>query len=251
MKLIDYFDKLCIVHLPNREDRYRALEHELRVLGIDICGPKVQVPPAPMPADANGYQSKGVHGNFLSHYEILRDALKDGVESVWVLEDDAIFSRYMVSEQERTVDVLSSMPWGLCYFGHTLRRELKGAERGWVPFSGPFCWAHCYAVHSRTLARLVSYMEETMENPPGHPRGGRLYIDAAYTLFRQMNPDVLSLVANPVMSVQKGSPSSISERKWYDHFRFGRLVANAARAGRDECWRRTGWYACGSGTVDL
>ena len=65
--------------------------------------------------------------------------------------------------------------------------------------------------------------------------------------LRILGMDILTLVANPVMSVQKGSRGSIADGRWYDHFRLERLLANTARAGKDECWRRTGWYVCGTG----
>jgi len=33
---------------------------------------------------------------------------------------------------------------------------------------------------------------------------------------RRFNPDVVALVANPVLSVQKAAVSSLSQRSWYD-----------------------------------
>ena len=40
MNLYDYFDRISIIHLPERKDRYDALSKELRKPGIDIQGPK-------------------------------------------------------------------------------------------------------------------------------------------------------------------------------------------------------------------
>jgi hypothetical protein len=242
MKLIDYFDRTCIIHLPERVDRFLALERELKPLGIDIRGPKVQIPYAPRPEDANGFPSRGVYGSFLSHYGILRDALQDKLNTVWVLEDDAIFSRRMALEQDRIVDFLQGTEWDICYFGHSLNRELDGMERGFVRYHGEFRWAHCYAVHGRVLPRLVGYLEETMTNPRGHPRGGRVYIDGAYALFRRFNPDIASLVANPAISLQKGCVSSLGESHWYDRQPFTLPLVTVARRVRDELWRRTGLY---------
>jgi hypothetical protein len=240
MKLTDYFDRTSIIHLPERQDRFRSLKRELRTLGADIGDPKVQIPFAPRPAEANGYSSRGVFGSFLSHYEILKAAQTDGLETIWVLEDDAIFSRRLARQQEAIVAFLRRTPWDLCFFGHTLGRELEGREQGLIPYDGAFDWAHCYAVHSRVLPRLVPYLEETMTHPPGHPRGGRVYIDAAYSLFRRLEPDVVGLVANPVLSLQKGCSSSLGSGAWYDRQRLLRPLVALARSARDECWRRTG-----------
>ena len=243
MTLLEYFDRVSVIHLPDRVDRFRALKRELRCLGIDLHDPKVQVPHAPKPGDANGFPSKGVYGNFLSHYEILKGALHDGLRTVWVLEDDAIFSRRMLRQQEQIVEFLSQTPWDLCYFGHGLKCELVNMAEGLVRYSGPFRHAHCYAASSQVLARLVSYLEETMDNPPGHPRGGRMYVDGAFSLFRRWNPDVVSLVANPLMCRQKGCRSSLGAVRWYDQYRLTATLATTARWVRDECWKRLGWPA--------
>ena len=45
-------------------------------MGIDIPLPEVQVPYVRRPEDANGFPSRGVYGNFLTHLGILREAWK-------------------------------------------------------------------------------------------------------------------------------------------------------------------------------
>ena len=44
MRFIDYFDRISIIHLPERTDRYEALECELKCIDIDIKHPKVRNP---------------------------------------------------------------------------------------------------------------------------------------------------------------------------------------------------------------
>jgi glycosyl transferase, family 25 len=238
MALYDYFDRIAIIHLPERKDRYDSLARELRALGADIRQPKVEIPHAPMPEDANGFPTRGVYGNFLSHLAILRQAMNDGLRNVWVLEDDAIFSRRMRRNQDALVRDLSERPWDLCFFGHSLtKRQLATVSAGLAPATEDFYWAHCYAANARVLPRLVAHLEQAVSRPVGHPLGGKLYIDAAFTLFRRANADVVSLVANPVLSVQKGSVSSLAQRKWYDDIAMARPVLAAARDVRDYCWK--------------
>lgn len=240
MRLCDYFDRVAIIHLPERRDRYRALAQELRRIGLDIQDGKVQIPHAPMPNDANGFPSKGVYGNFLSHLEILRSALRDGLQTVWVLEDDAIFSKRLERQQKEVVRGLEEWPWGVCFLGHSLKRELRTCARGLVVPPADFIWAHCYAVHARALSRLVQYLERAVVLPQGHPEGGKLYIDGAFTHFRRLNPDVLTLVSNPALSVQRGSPSSLNRQKWYDSLSWSQPLVSIARQLRDEWWRLQG-----------
>jgi|SRR5579871_322845 len=237
VNLYEYFDRIAIIHLPERKDRFASLTSELRGLGIDIRQPKVEVPFAPRPDDACGFPSRGVYGNFLSHLTILRRAREDGLQSVWVLEDDAIFSRRMRREQAALVERLQHTEWGLCFFGHSLTRELAGEPVGLIRPPGDFMWAHCYAVHARALPRIVTYLEQAIELPAHHPSGSKLYIDAAFTLFRKFNPDVVTLVGNPVLSLQKRCPSQLNDPRWFDTLSLTRPLVNLARRMRDEWWR--------------
>lgn len=240
MTLVEFFDRTCIINLPERPDRLKLIRKELRRCGGEQHPEKVQVPFAPKPEDANGFKSRGVYGSYLSHYNILQDALRDGLETVWVLEDDATFCHRMVRKQDWIIERLRAEPWDMCFLGHSLTRELDGMPRGLVHHSAPFRWCHCYAVHARVFTRLLAYLEQNIQNPPGDPRGGKMYIDGAYNLFRRFNSDVVSLVANPALSVQRGSVSSLVSGRWYDRSRLFTPVIAAARSARDELWRWTG-----------
>lgn len=61
-------------------------------------------------------QGAGAWGCYKSHLAILEKALNDGVESLLVFEDDAIFCENYV---ERSEDFLAALPpnWGLAYLG--------------------------------------------------------------------------------------------------------------------------------------
>ena len=172
MTLYEYFDRIAVIHLPERRDRLGSLSDELGGLGVDIRQPRVQIPLAPRPSDASGLPSRGVYGNFLSHLGILRQAWRDGLQTIWVVEDDAIFSRRMCREQGALVERLKQSDWDLCFFGHSLTHELANQPTGLVPPNGDFIWAHCYAVHARVLPRIVAYLERAVDLSVGHPDGG-------------------------------------------------------------------------------
>jgi glycosyl transferase, family 25 len=244
MSILDYFDRLAIIHLPQRQDRFRALRSELSRISIDINGPKVTIPSAPVPESANGFPSRGVYGNFLSHLEIIESAYRDGLDSVWVLEDDAIFSRRFQTDQQRIVDYLQSSKWDLFFIGHSISKGLPVSPTGLLRFSGPFLWAHSYAVHRTVMPRLIEYLRKTIDRNVGDPDGGKMYIDAAQTLFRKFNPDVICVVSSPCLSVQKGSPSSLNSAPWYDRNSAAHFFVSHAREVRDELWRR-GWLRIG------
>jgi hypothetical protein len=240
MGVLDYFDRLAIIHLPNRTDRYKSLKHELSRIGIDIEDPKVSIPDPPMPETANGLASRGVYGSFLSHLEIIESAYSDGLDTVWVLEDDAIFSKKFNSQQTAIAEYLRANEWDQLFIGHTVLEELPVSPTGLLRYSGPFIWAHSYAVHRRIMPRLIEYLRKTIEREEGHPEGGKVYIDAAYFFFRQLNPDVICVVSSPCFSVQKGSQSSLNAPLWYQRSVFAAGV-NLGREIRDEFWRH-GWW---------
>ncbi len=240
MEILDYFDRLAIINLPDRDDRRRALTKELSRIGIDIDSPKVTIPDPPMPKTPNGFHSRGVYGSYLSHVEIIEKAYRDGLDTVLVLEDDAIFSRRFRNQQQAIAGHLHDHEWDLCFIGHTVHKKLPDSPTGLLRFSGPFIWAHSYAVHRRVMPRLIEYLRQNEQRENGHPEGGKMYIDAAFFFFRQLNPDVICIVSSPCLSVQKGSPSSLNPNSLYQRNSGVRFAMNLGRAMRDECWRQ-GW----------
>jgi glycosyl transferase family 25 len=241
MNLLDYFGRVYVIHLPDRVDRYRALQRELARVGIDIKDPRVRIPPAPTPLSPNEMPSTAIYGNFLSHLNILKDAFKDNCRAAWVLEDDAIFRTRFLSDQRRLATSLDARKWDFCYLGHNQTRNLCIDATGLVPYDKTLIWAHCYAINRTALSGVIQYLERTLANPSGHPEGGKMYIDGAYSMFRQRNPDCVTLVANPLLSVQRGCRSSIAGRRWYDRGSLVSPIVAAARLCRDESWRRLGW----------
>ena len=237
--LLDYFDRLAIIHLPDRVDRFRAIRRELASIGVDINDPKVSIPDPPMPESAHGYVSRGVYGSFLSHLDILETAYRDGLETVLVLEDDAIFSKKFRKQQSTVCQHLRENLWDFCFIGHSWDPSFPNSPTSLMRYSGPFIWAHAYAVHRRIMARWIDYLQKTTEREEGHPDGGKVYIDAAQYLFRHFNPDVICVVSSPCFSVQKGSPSSLNAQKWFKRFPF-KIAVDAGRVLRDEAWRE-GW----------
>ncbi|MEN3147031.1 hypothetical protein ABCW43_06930 [Neorhizobium sp. IRAMC:178] len=233
--LFEYFERVEIIHLPERTDRFRALSRELARSGYNIKD--ASIPHAPKPDGTFGFPSIGVYGNFLSHLDIITRAKGEGASTVLILEDDAIFSRRFKQRQLAIADQLSKTPWDILYIGHSLQ---GGTSTRVTPdlarFTGDLLWAHCYAINRSVMQRLTEYLDYTLKAPPGDPKGGKMYIDAALTLFRRQNPDVVCLVTDPCLSVQKGSQSNLGKGKSW----IGRNLPQALSLGRsfrDECWR--------------
>jgi hypothetical protein len=242
--LLEFFDRVYIINLPERVDRYDEIREELGMIGIAIDDPKVTIMHGQWSESANGFSSLGAYGNFMSHLRILRDARSRGLRNVWIMEDDAIFRRQArsVELQSRIVARLREGAWDLCYLGHRISaarlKSLPGSLLAPFPANEEFLWAHCYAVSEHGLGPLLAYLEETLVNPPGHPRGGRMYIDGALNMFRRFHPQAVTWVSTPNLSGQRGSKSSLAQHRPYDGIALLQPIVRRMRRLRDEIWRQ-------------
>lgn len=235
--LEQFIDQIYIINLPEMTKRCEATLKELARLGIRRDSTKIQIPFAPRPADANGFSSRGVYGNFLSHIGILKDARDKGFKRILVLEDDAYFSKRFERQQEDLVEALESIAWDICFPGHSLKAEIVDQPDGLVRTQAGFMWAHCILVNHTILDRLIAYMEATIDRPVGDPLGGKMYIDGAYSMFRTLEKDVRSFVWKPVLSLQRRGPSSLGMNHWYDRIRILAGFVACLRAFCDFLWR--------------
>ena len=244
MPILDFCDRIEIIHMPNRVDRMVALKPQLARIGISIDDPKVHIPHAPTPADPFGFPSKGVHGNFLSHLDILTRALNENRKNVLILEDDAIFRSLFSNRefQQRFICQASKIAWDFCFIGHSVNVPSSACEPNLVQCNAPFKWSHCYLVNGAVLPRLVNYLNKVLHRQAGHPDGGKMYIDGALSMFRTLNPDCVCLISKPCISIQAGSPSGLGGGRWYDHNPLTNRIITSMRRSRDEIWRATGCF---------
>ena len=232
--LLDSFERVYIINLPERTDRYAQIEQELASIGIPIDSDKIRIMAGQWSDSANGFTSLGAYGNFMSHLRILREAAADRLHNVWVLEDDATFRHRLRSTelQSLVASRLAQDDWDLAYLGHCIDPAFlkPHAHELFVPVASDleFLWAHCYAVSALGLPELLAYLEETLVNPPGHPRGGRMYIDGALNMYRRQHPKATTLVSPMNLSYQRGSASSLAGRKIYDKLKFCLLYTSDA-----------------------
>lgn len=233
MKTIDFFERTWVINLPSRTDRRRAMERELRRAGLPLTPGRVDIFPAIRPEDPGPFTSIGVRGCYESHVSILRQAQEQGWRNVLIMEDDlTIADRYRDAE-DRLMAQLASLDWDFVYFGHTLELPpLATSEPVLQPFPGPIVTAHFYGINARVLEPLLTALDQMRARPPGHPDGGPMHIDAAYTTFRAQHPEVVTLVANPNLGWQRSSRSDIHASRWFDRTPGLRSLVNKLRAGR-------------------
>lgn len=227
MKMMDFFDRIYVVNLPERKDRRKMIVQELDKAGMSLTSNKIEIFPAIRPKDAGEFPSIGARGCFLSHFNILKKAKEDGLANVLIVEDDLTISKQFSLDQEMLVERLRCTDWDFVYFGHGEKTEAT-VQTKLQPFFEPMMLTHFYGVNGKTLERLLSFLEQLQQRSAGHPDGGPMHLDGAYSTFRGQNPDVVTLIASPNLGWQRSSRSDI-HLNWFDQVPVFREFTGVAR----------------------
>lgn len=227
MQLFEHFERVYIVSLPERTDRRKDIAKELHRLGYRVDGVHIRYFDAIRPEDQGNFPSIGARGCYLSHLNILKEAIRDELHNVLVLEDDVSFSPHWHDMPNHLLDPLVTQPWHFAYFGHN--EDIDSATPTLSQVESPIATTHCYGVNQSVMKPLYLYLEACLSRPAGHPLGGAMHVDGAYSLFRQQNPDFMTLIATPSLAFQRSSRSDIYPNKWYDRNVYLQHIAGIAR----------------------
>ncbi len=227
----DYFDRVYVINVPVRTDRRRAVVRELERAGLPLAAGRVELFPAVCPADAGGFSTPGSRGCFLSHLEVVRAARAAGARNVLIVEDDLAVAPQFRTDAPALIDRLRAEDWGFVYFGHVEGPE-TGGPATLVPVTKPLLTTHFVGVNGPIFDRFIAFLEGLLTRPAGHPDGGPMSIDGAYSTFRARNPDLLTLMAVPNLGRQRSSRSDVAPPRWFDHTPVLRHLVAAARTAK-------------------
>jgi len=115
--LLDTFSRIVVINLPDRADRRREIDAELRRAGLSLDHPAVELFAAQRPTEAAGFPSIGAHGAFRSHLGVMERMLDQGWDRVLILEDDMAFAPGFDSRLPALATALQTRAWGMIY-GH-------------------------------------------------------------------------------------------------------------------------------------
>jgi glycosyl transferase, family 25 len=232
------FDAIYLINLPERADRRRELERELRRVGLQTDDPKLVWVRAVRPSEAGEFPSIGARGCFLSHLSCLQSAFERGYERILILEDDAYFPRYRIKELETVLKQLEGLNWALWYGGarHDLNAKSDITEVIPIDHNAGVQTSHCIALQGNAIRSVRDFLELILTRPGGHPEAGPMHVDGAYSTWRSLNPTAVTLVTLPPVCSQRSSRSDITVSHWYDRTPLVRGAIAAFR--RVQNWRK-------------
>ena len=215
MKLFDAFERIVVINLPERTDRRSEMMAELGKAGVDAFDPRLRFLPAIRPTSAGAFPGIGARGRYASHLAAIDSAIRDRVSGVLILEDDLALSPAACEAQYALTERLQAGNWDFCYPGHALPQTSAAAHPAWKVTNTPLESARFYGLHRRVLVELRDYLEACAHRAPGHPDGGPMHVDAAYSMFRDRRRDLVTLVATPSLGGTRSSRSDFTDDRWY------------------------------------
>ncbi len=211
---LNCFDRIFVINLLERTDRRKAINNELVWIGA-LERDKIEIFPAVKPAEPGGFPSIGARGCFMSHLEILRKARDLGMQRILIIEDDLMFNNFLKKHQDEVARHVASDGYDIVYLGHMVDSKSANSLR-FERYEKPLMQSHFIAFRGDVITRLVSVFEAMLQRPPGHPDGGPMHVDGAYSTFRMQHPEFVTQIALPNLGFQRPSPSDIAGFRWFD-----------------------------------
>ncbi len=184
MRLNDCFDRVAVINLDKRTDRLAQFQSQANDLGINFVRYSA--------VDAQAFGISPVRACAQSHHKVLTDAAADGVQRLFVFEDDAEFRPNFVQVFDH---ISNNLPddWQMLYLGSWVYPTIDIGVEGLKRTEGTIL-THAYGMKAEVLDLLIQASKEDMP------------IDEAYRLI---HPQMKVYVAEPSIVVQKGGISDI------------------------------------------
>jgi glycosyl transferase family 25 len=199
--LFDSFDMIRVINLASRRDRRAEMIAELKKVGL-AGDPRVSFFSAVRPPDAGPFRRAGEHGAYLSHLAVLEEAAVQN-KSVLILEDDCDFlpgaRDYKLPDE-----------WDIFYGGYDYQSDY-------------LTQAHFIGFHKRAVEAQAGYLKMRLDQEDCPP------VDGAYVDYREENPGLVAIFAEPKLGVQRPSKTDIADPHIFDRLPILRSLAASGR----------------------
>ena len=214
-----------VINLAHRTDRRLAMQEQLSRVGW-----RAEFFPAIRPKVAADFPSIGARGCFLSHLSVLKKAQNTGAQQVVILEDDLNFASELSERWKSSISALAARRWSIFYAGHPLAGLPEGLSL-LAPNIGVRC-THFMAINGPAISPLIEGLETILARPAGHPLGGPMHLDGAYSTLRAQNHALLTYAHFPALGYQRPSRTDVGTLKWFDRVGVLSPIVDIARKFR-------------------
>jgi glycosyl transferase family 25 len=217
-----------VINLADRTDRRQEMNHQLLHVGWSA-----QFSNSDRPTSLDGFPSLGARGCFQSHLEILKRGHAMGGHIV-IMEDDLNFVADFAHLWNSAYEALQMTDWNIFYAAHLLhgRSELTLLD----PSEEVLC-AHFLMFNEKAAVRIIEGLEAILSRPSGHPLGGPMHVDGAYSTIRKQNPEMKTFAFFPSLGYQRPSRSDIADLKFYDRIKPLRPLIGGLRRAKNSLMR--------------
>lgn len=225
-------DKIYVISLPQRLDRRRDTEAQLRRIGLDFQDARVEVFDALRPDDAGEFTSIGARGCFLSHLEVLRRARAVGYQSILVLEDDIDFVADFAPRMAAIERLLDRDNWWMFYGAYDPGLDDRGGPDEAVRLAPTkeILTSSFIAYRAVAIGHLIPHLEAMLVRRKGDPAGGPMHFDGALNWFRQAHPEAPVWLAAQPLGWQRSSRTDVHDLAWFDRAPVLRIFVGWIRA---------------------
>ncbi|MGV8988678.1 MAG: glycosyltransferase family 25 protein [Cypionkella sp.] len=232
-RLLDGFGSLYVINLPSRTDRHREFGQQLMQLGLSYASSGINLFPAVRPDDPGGFPTLGARGCFMSHLGVLTTAAANNVSSIIVCEDDLDFAQDFHNRLVKVLSEADQQDWDILYLGHDGLKDRPpgpdGAALIRLTSEFPVRTTHFLVFRQNVYVDLIAYLQAILRRPPGHPDGGPMHVDGAFSRFRADHPQLVTLAAIPPLGYQRPSRTDIHALRLYDRLPFVCSLVNLFR----------------------
>jgi Glycosyltransferase family 25 (LPS biosynthesis protein) len=153
-----YFDRVVVINLDRRQDRWKAIQEKFASINWPFKEPErfSAYDGEKLPAPIGWTSGPGTWGCLLSHREVLSRAIQDGLNNVLILEDDIFFAPDF---EKRVVNFIKGVPleWDQLMLGGQYFDTSKAFDISPEVRKVSLCHrAHAYAVRGNFMKYTYS-----------------------------------------------------------------------------------------------
>lgn len=180
-QLHNYFDRIVVVNLDRRQDRWTQFQQQLDAMDWPLMAPQRFSATDGQDAEVPEWftQGKGAWGCYQSHLRLLRQAVADGVQSLLVLEDDVTFVEGFA---DRLGVFLQAVPddWDQIYLGgqHLWHNKYPPRQvNDYVIRPHNVNRTHAYALRGKYIPKALAFLEDIERYASDLRDGKRHHVD--------------------------------------------------------------------------